>query len=264
MTGQNERQIGLRQVEGNLDRLNLRDGHERRGAVGRDHVAGMDQQRAGLAVHRRANLRIAEIQLRDVDGSLVGGERCVKDLYVARGRIALLSRYGADLIQMLIERHVTIGIFQLGLIAGQQGTCLSKRSLKGPGVDAKKQIAFLDELAFLEVCRVQHALNARGDLDSRVGDDRARSPPDHRHVATHDVCDVRYQNAPRARISAPPPTNHLRDLRGFAFRVTPGMFSTICLEGGTFMFAIAARRKPARVSTTIALTKLTARVPGLK
>ena len=67
-------QIGLRQRQGDLHRLDLGDHHQRRGAARADKIAGLDQNRSGLAGYRRTDFAVAQIKLGGGDLGPIGGD----------------------------------------------------------------------------------------------------------------------------------------------------------------------------------------------
>src|SRR5205823_9531837 len=63
---------------------------------------------------------------------------------------------------------------QLRAITFELRLRLLKGRLKWPWVNLKQQIAFFDELTFLEICGINDSLNPRGDLHGCIRNDRSR------------------------------------------------------------------------------------------
>ena len=133
-------QLALRQSEGNLDRPHFGDGDQRRGgAVGTaDHVARLKQDRSGLAVHRRANLRIPQIKPSHIHCCLVGCNVCGDHVGIGIGQIALLRGDRALLAQGGVALFVAQRVLQLRLVAAVYGLGLGQRRLEGSGINLEQ------------------------------------------------------------------------------------------------------------------------------
>ncbi len=73
------------------------------------------------------------------------------------------------------------------LVAAINRFGLRHRRLERPGVYLEKQVAFFDELPFLEVGALQSALHPRAELHQRVGYHAAQAALDHRHIALFHI-----------------------------------------------------------------------------
>jgi hypothetical protein len=74
--------------------------------------------------------------------------------------IKLLLRNDAFLEEEFVALTIHFGVFALGLVFGELAQSLFQLNLKGPRIDLREKIAFVDELAFLESNTTKLAVHA--------------------------------------------------------------------------------------------------------
>lgn len=157
-------ELVLRQEEGELDRLDLGDGDQGRGAGHGDHIAGLNLDGAGLAVDGRGDAGIAQIDLGIVDVALVR----LNHAFVGPHRGSfIIDRLLGDSVgrhQRLIARQIGAGAGERRLILGKLALGLGESGLERCGIDQEERIALMDQLAFLKIGYEQLTLHLGGDL----------------------------------------------------------------------------------------------------
>ena len=154
------------QIGDHVDRVELGDLGERRLlAVAADDVAGIDQVLAHLAVERRPDLGIAQVQLGQRDLRL--GRQHVRlgarPLEIPVVDLDLRRRVLLD--QRRIAAELGLGIEQRGLLQLHLRLRLLQLILVLVLLDREQKIALLDERAVLVMDLVEIALDARDQLD---------------------------------------------------------------------------------------------------
>ena len=177
------RKIGLRKVEGDLDRLNFRDGDQAGRIVGAHLVAGIDDIRARLAVDRRIDARVSEIELGAIERGFVGFDSCRKRFGIGHELVALLRRHDAAIGQHHGAIGVRLGAFELCLVARHLRFGLTNRGFERCGIDLEQQIALPDHLAFFEFGFEQRSVDLRFDVHDRIGKHGSDRANDDRNVA---------------------------------------------------------------------------------
>src|ERR1019366_1306714 len=190
------RQLGFGNREGDVDGFHLVDGHHVH-VVGGGHVTLFDGKVAGAPVNGRINGAVAELDLgvfrRGLagadggagagDGGLVG----IDGLGAGIGAGAQLLRlilgndaggkelpvaFGLGILILgvsRIARHVGLGLEQRSLVASDIGHGLVVGGFQRTAVDIEQLLAFLDEVAFLEVNVGQLTAHQSFDGDGGVG-----------------------------------------------------------------------------------------------
>ena len=175
-------QHALRNGEGHVDRRHLVDDGERRGIGGTDEISDLDVGGADPPRERRANHRVAFLDLQIVQRRLVGLDGADQDIGLGLGVIDvdLGGRALAD--QVAVAPEVALRAFELGLILRQHPLGLLDLGVDLAGVEGEQQIAFVDLGAVLEMDRddggfdprlQRHARNRRHRSD-RIDVDRHR------------------------------------------------------------------------------------------
>ena len=181
-------------VRSGSSRLRCRRGRRRgrRRCRRSHHIADIEQADSRDAVERGDESGISELSLGVFDRRLV-----IRDLrieFIDGGLLVVtrLDRDGILLDQLVVALEVDLSIFKMDLVVSQRRLRLIELRLKGARIDLAEQVAFLDELALLEVHADQQsrdlALNRRGI----EGCDRAKPGQHDWHVALLDGrCDDR-------------------------------------------------------------------------
>ena len=160
------RQPVLRQHERNLDGLDLGDADQGLGggAGGGDHIARLDQDGAGLAVDRRHDVREIQIDAGGLDSRLVGFHHALVRFDLGGLGRELLVGDGVLLRQGLIALQVDPVIGQGCGVARQLAFGLRLDRLIGGRIDLEEKLAFVDDVAFVEIGRQQLARHLGRDL----------------------------------------------------------------------------------------------------
>ncbi len=158
-------QFALADRKRHIHRILADDGREH-AAVRADDVAGRDIGFADLAVDRRRDIGIAEIDVRRVQIGLIGHDGALGLLVRGKRLIA-----GDDSAGILVEQILRALQLDRGEHLGRFGSLQIALGLLDVGLeqsllDAVERIALLDLVAFLEKDLVQITLDPRSDLDA--------------------------------------------------------------------------------------------------
>ncbi len=97
-------------------------------------------------------MRVDEIQLRIVDGCLVGADSPFQLVCRSLLGVHLLLRHRSGIVQQTFEALVVQSrIFKLRLIARQAGPGLVESHLERPRIDDRQQVALIYVLPFFEI-----------------------------------------------------------------------------------------------------------------
>ena len=180
------RQLLFRDREAHVDRLHLVDHHQRNRVVRLHHVARLQQRAADIAVDRRADHRVLEIQLRVLERRLAR----------LRGRLGGL-RVGAVLRVGVLGDEILVQQFLVApspatrawsRLATSRSACASaclQRRLERARVDPEQHLALLHFLAFAELHLQDLAVDARLHRHRGVGLDVADGLQAHRDGLLH-------------------------------------------------------------------------------
>ena len=170
-----------RHRERDVDRRDLIDHDQRRGAVGLNQIAFVHEQGASPAGGRRADARVLEIETGGGNGGLVRGGRGFQRRGGRDLGVVLLARNQAALEQILEPVNLYLRIVGLRRIAREHRGGLVESHLERLRVDREQRLAGSDVLAFGKV----HLRNASGHLRADLhGRDRlcgAHGHDRHRH-----------------------------------------------------------------------------------
>ena len=144
----NRRYVVFRDREQDRDRLQLRDHHQAAGVAGAHDVAGIDLTQAEAPTDRRGDTRVAQLQLRIVDQSLIRLNRALVLPYQRLLRVELLPGDRILLKQQLVAHKVDLRIGQQRLVPRHLALGLCQLHLEGPRVYFRQQLAGLHHLAF--------------------------------------------------------------------------------------------------------------------
>ena len=111
------RQLRFRDAERNVDGRDLVDDDERRGVVGADQVAVVDDERAGSSGDGRRDRRVFELHLGVLDGGAIGADRRVERGGRRRAGLDLLARDEAALSECLVSLRLSFRVRRLREIA---------------------------------------------------------------------------------------------------------------------------------------------------
>ena len=175
-------EIALRDIEGDLHRIDTHDHHQRRRPGGIDQVPFLDRKATRSAADRGADLAVAELHPGHLHLGAIGLHGGGEGLHRGERLLVLLA---CDVFPFR-ERFETFPLRpcfqQLGLVAGQGGLCLIEGSARGSVIDAKQPLAFSYVLAFAKRYLLEHPVHLGAHLDPvlrldgpyRLGDDRHR------------------------------------------------------------------------------------------
>jgi hypothetical protein len=178
-------QAVLRQHERHLDRLDLGNGDQRLrgGTDGGNDIAGLDEDGPCLAVNRRDDPGVIQVDARGLDSRFVGHhDTLVRVHFRGLGR-KLLVGDGVLPRQRLVTRQVQAVICQGGGVARQLALGLAQCGLIRSRIDLEQHIAFMNDVAFAEIGRKQRAGNLRRHLHHGGGDHRTDGVGHHRNIA---------------------------------------------------------------------------------
>jgi hypothetical protein len=158
-----------RQREVHEDRIHLVDGDDAY-RVGRpDHVADVDQARAGAAVERRGDLGVVELGARHVDRSLIGFDGGIELRHQGTRGVGLLlaHRVGGDELAEAVK--IEPRVVELGFVACLVRLRLGERGLERARIELHHDVAGPHVLAFAEIDLHDLAVDARLDQHAVVG-----------------------------------------------------------------------------------------------
>src|SRR5260370_5942691 len=148
------------------------------------NVAGIDETQADAAADWRSDPGIRELQLGVVNLALVRRDGAVKLPNQCSLSVELLLRDHAFFEEEFVALKIDLGIFALGLVLGELPQGLLQLDLKGTRINLREEIAFVDELAFLERDTEELAVDAAANGYGVEGGDGAKAIEIHGQVAT--------------------------------------------------------------------------------
>ena len=156
-----------------VDRVELLDGDEGGGLIGRDESAFGDGA-PGATGDGREDLGVGEIDLRGLDGGLGGGDVGEGLRLGGHGGVVVGLADGVAALEGLVTVGLRLGDAFSGLGVLQLGERAVERGLIGGRVDLVELVAFLDVRAFGEHARLQDAVNLWADFGDAEGRGAAR------------------------------------------------------------------------------------------
>ncbi len=152
--------VALVQVEVDVDRVELLDGREHRGPAGAHEVARVHLPRAEPALERRPDLRVSEVDLRELELRL--------------GLIPLADPALDGRLRRRVLLHHRLLAVELQLRADESGLVQLDLRLVGRLLDDEEEVPLRHHGAVLEVDRLEISGHPRHEIDRLRGGHRSR------------------------------------------------------------------------------------------
>ena len=190
--------MGFREGEHRINRAHLADGDQTIGVRWVDHIAKISLAQAKAARDRRRHTGVADLQLGCIHLPLICRHRSLQLAHQRSLGINLLAGDGVLLEQVLVALQIQLGIFELGLIAGQRALHLHQCGVEAARVNLGQQLACFDFVTFLEIQLEQLARNLGPHHRRGSGIHGANRADEHPHITLFDHADRDWLTLPCA------------------------------------------------------------------
>ena len=172
--GENALQLIFGEREVHRDGAELVDDQSLRRIRG-DQVTRVNLAQTHLAVDRRLDVAVDDIELGGLDRCLIGFDGAHKLPQVGLHGVGLFLGDDSLIVERLVTVELRLVVLQLGLVARKLALRLIERRLIGPRIDGHQLGALADVLALAEVDVGQLSRYPRNDGDAVIGHDGAQT-----------------------------------------------------------------------------------------